>query len=255
MPYNRELGSPWLESPNRGGGMKQRIPWNRLIAEGAVIVGSILLAFAIDAWWDERSDDAQEAALLTGLAEDFQAASDDLERVRAMHGAKSSAAAQLLSWAESGGPDDSQLDQVEIAIGKMFAHPTFDPAMGTVQTILGSGRLDLLGNRELVGELTRWSAVVDDLSEDEENANRHLYQSLVPFLNPRLNLKDLDKTSEIAWPGEKAPTGAHRLLSNREFQSIVFMVWSLEQNVAEGLAPAGAAIDRIARLLEGELAR
>ena len=28
--------------------------WKRLLVEGVVIVVSILLAFAIDAWWDER---------------------------------------------------------------------------------------------------------------------------------------------------------------------------------------------------------
>jgi hypothetical protein len=235
--------------------MKQRIPWSRLIAEGAVIVVSILLAFAIDAWWDERADDAQETALLNGLAEDFHAASDDLQRARALHEAKSVAAAQLLSWAESESLGVVQTDQVEIAISTLFAHPTFDPPMGTLRTILGSGRLDLLRNPELVRELTRWSAVFEDLREDEENANRHLYQSLFPFLSPRLNLKDLDKTSSMQWPGEKAPTDSDSLLSSLEFQSIVFMAWSLEKNVAEGLAPAEAAIDRITRLVEGELDR
>ena len=34
--------------------MKQEIPWNRFVVEAIVIVGSILLALAIDAWWAER---------------------------------------------------------------------------------------------------------------------------------------------------------------------------------------------------------
>ena len=29
-----------------------QIPWLRVFVEGVVIVGSILLAFGIDAWWD-----------------------------------------------------------------------------------------------------------------------------------------------------------------------------------------------------------
>jgi hypothetical protein len=28
------------------------IPWLRVLLEGVVIVGSILLAFGIDAWWE-----------------------------------------------------------------------------------------------------------------------------------------------------------------------------------------------------------
>lgn len=31
-------------------------PWVRLFVEGVIIVGSILLAFGIEAWWDERRD-------------------------------------------------------------------------------------------------------------------------------------------------------------------------------------------------------
>ena len=34
----------------------REIPWKRLVVEGAAIVASILLAFAIDAWWQDRSD-------------------------------------------------------------------------------------------------------------------------------------------------------------------------------------------------------
>ena len=42
----------------------QNIHWPRILAEGAVIVISILLAFWIDAWWDRQQDAAQEKVLL-----------------------------------------------------------------------------------------------------------------------------------------------------------------------------------------------
>ncbi len=32
--------------------MKAQIPWPRVFVEGVVIVGSVLLAFGIEAWWD-----------------------------------------------------------------------------------------------------------------------------------------------------------------------------------------------------------
>ena len=54
--------------------MKQvrTIPWPRVIAEGAIIVVSILLAFWIDAWWDRRGASEQEAVLLKSLLADLQ---------------------------------------------------------------------------------------------------------------------------------------------------------------------------------------
>jgi len=43
----------------------------RLIVEGVVIVLSILLAFAIDAWWSERQERIEEAEILLGLKQEF----------------------------------------------------------------------------------------------------------------------------------------------------------------------------------------
>ncbi len=40
--------------------MKPQIPWLRVFVEGVVIVGSILLAFGIQAWWDERQERGEE---------------------------------------------------------------------------------------------------------------------------------------------------------------------------------------------------
>lgn len=48
------------------------IQWSRLLAEGAVIVVSILLAFAVDAWWDSRQERAREESYLGQLAEDLE---------------------------------------------------------------------------------------------------------------------------------------------------------------------------------------
>jgi len=40
------------------------IVWKKLIAEGAAIVVSILLAFWIEAWWAEQQTVSQERAIL-----------------------------------------------------------------------------------------------------------------------------------------------------------------------------------------------
>lgn len=51
-----------------------RIPWFRVLVEGVVIVGSILLAFGIDAWWDGLKERGEEQIFLTQLSEDMAAA-------------------------------------------------------------------------------------------------------------------------------------------------------------------------------------
>ena len=49
----------------------QNIPWNRLVVEAAAIVVSILLAFAIDAWWDDRQQRNEEQTILKALLDDL----------------------------------------------------------------------------------------------------------------------------------------------------------------------------------------
>lgn len=54
--------------------MTRSIPWLRVFVEGVVIVGSILLAFGIDAWWEGRQEREDELGyverLRAGLAAD-----------------------------------------------------------------------------------------------------------------------------------------------------------------------------------------
>ncbi len=45
----------------------QYVPWKRLSVEAAAIVASILFAFAIDAWWEERLERRVEAGILDTL--------------------------------------------------------------------------------------------------------------------------------------------------------------------------------------------
>lgn len=50
---------------------KQKLSWKRLSIEAAAIVASILLAFAIDAWWDESQQRKHLHSVLTGLEAAF----------------------------------------------------------------------------------------------------------------------------------------------------------------------------------------
>ena len=52
--------------------MKRKIPWPRILVEGVVIVGSILLAFGIDAWWEGVQDRQEEQSMLVELRSEFE---------------------------------------------------------------------------------------------------------------------------------------------------------------------------------------
>ena len=47
-----------------------------------MIVGSILLAFGIDAWWEGRQERAEEGRYITALLDEAYGAADELEMDR-----------------------------------------------------------------------------------------------------------------------------------------------------------------------------
>ena len=50
----------------------EKIPWKRISVEAAAIVASILLAFAIDAWWSARQLAVQEQEIIAQLRAELE---------------------------------------------------------------------------------------------------------------------------------------------------------------------------------------
>lgn len=119
---------------------KQPIPWKRVFVEAAAIVAGILLAFAIDAGWDERNEREEEKEILQSLVVEFEANRDEADSVLRVHENALQHAATLVNVA-----DDEILalspDQVERHI-RYLAHPrTFDAIRGSVDALTSSGEL------------------------------------------------------------------------------------------------------------------
>ena len=235
----------------------REIPWPRIFAEGGAILLSILLAFWIDAWWDDRANDQQERALLNALLQDFLGARDEFEAISAGHEKVFDSMEQILYWAEAGSVAEDEWADVDVRLSNVFYRPKFDPPMGAVDTILASGRLDLLSNPILVTELTRWNSLGAELNEQENAAANHFYQTVYPYLSANLNIQDLDK--DIPYPGgvpwPQQPADAYTLVGSREFHNVIYVHWVFYWNVQTRLPRVEDALGRITKLTTAELAR
>lgn len=133
--------------------------------EAIAIVGSILLAFAIDAWWADRQDRESEQVALQTLREDFEASRQELgERLQTLENSR-------IQFAEfqSFSPEDIeqlQQDAVDHMIAGITTGATFDPFLGTIDAMVADGRLALIRNQEIRKLLSTWLKAVDDIRED-----------------------------------------------------------------------------------------
>ena len=81
----------------------REIPWPRIFAEGVAIVISILLAFSIEAWWDDRQYEEDEKQILISLLENFRAKRVLVEQKRAYNHAILTSTKKLLYASAEGG--------------------------------------------------------------------------------------------------------------------------------------------------------
>ena len=145
----------------------ERIPWKRLFAEAVAIVLSILLAFGIDAWWDERNERIEEQEILLALQIEFEANRIEAASVIRAHENALQYAADLMSLSDEeilALPADEAARHV-----RYFAHPrTFDAVRGTVDSLTASGKLGVLQKRTLRDALTSFINIIEDAKEDRE---------------------------------------------------------------------------------------
>ena len=158
-----------------------------MVAEGVVIVLSILLAFGVDAWWDGHRDRVQEETLLSNLLAGFETSRPDLvvrlEGARRM-AAGNSAFRDLVGAADAGGlatvPDSFVL--------AVIGGPTYDPSTNAVDAAVASGQIEIIRDPEIQAELANWRRSLADTREDEILVRQITAEQVVPMLSRELDL-------------------------------------------------------------------
>ena len=142
----------------------RRIPWSRVL-EGVVIVGSILLAFAIQAWWDDQNEqDAVETGLSVvvleveeELVELEDAIETNLSRVSLFEEFLSLTSAELRALSE---------DSLDIISASFLPPRTIDGGGSALSSLLAGGSLSLIPDPKVRYALVEWGRVSDEIDED-----------------------------------------------------------------------------------------
>jgi hypothetical protein len=160
--------------------MNQTRNMRTLIVEMVVIVASILLAFALDAWWDARLQSREGQVVRAALVSEFDAVRTEVA-FSALRNRRIIAAADsiLLLMRGATGPVEASAGTV----AALILTPTTDARRGALDALIASGRLQLLGNDSLQGLVANWPAVLDDIREEEQAAKSFVHGQLMPYLS------------------------------------------------------------------------
>ena len=143
------------------------IAWGRLFAESAAIVVSILLAFAIDAWWADRQDRVEETRILEALKAEFEDNARRLpERVSNHQRSANSATALLEAFRPAVGSRPVAVKKYLVLYASDYG--SFDPSRGAFDAMLQSDGLRYIRNPEIRRALADWPSYLEDAIENED---------------------------------------------------------------------------------------
>jgi len=173
------------------------VTWERLVAESVAIVASILLAFALDAAWDDHTERREETEELIRLEAELEAnvdrfASEIVGQESLIE--HSDTLLGILEWA--GGAADQVTVGDGLLLSLLFA-PIVEPERAALDALVSSGGIQVISDRrvrELVGGLAAQFAV----AQAQQTRARDFYMARVlPYLSEHVEMTGLLRARRI----------------------------------------------------------
>ena len=209
------------------------------IRDVVIVVFSILLAFAIDAWWDGRAAADREQALVETLMTELAAATDDLQQYRDHHAGVAEAGSELLGL--RGEPPVSR-ERADSLLGVIITGRPYSPSGAVLGSLLGGEGGTNLSDPEAALRLARWRQGSANLAAQSEIVAYHLTSDLNAYVNRHIPYRTLDLAagSVDGIQPSRFPTNVLGLLESVEFENVVYNRYYL----------AGRAVARTDAFLE-----
>ena len=241
---------------------ESEVPWKRITVEAAAIVGSILLAFAIDAWWEDRNEAELERRLLTALLVEFEQNGELLRQARTVYEQRYMEALRILEYLEKGAIRRDHAELEESYRGLLITE-TLHLELGAHDGLLGSGELSLIRGEELRNRLAAWPSYVKEWSEEQDMVFKFVRNELVPYLSDSVRIRNIANSFAPFPDGESpplVPAGSYDAASvvdvstSVEFENLVYQraqgLWYAMRDGETLLAQATAIAELIRENLE-----
>ena len=179
----------------------------KLALEGLVVVVSILIAFALDAWWDDRQleqETAEDLAIVEyELAENIRLIQITMDILYQVVAANRELVAQLTAH-----PDADMVDVADnVVFWSLFSHPTFDPSFGATDAWIATGRLQGLESAVLRQRLASVRGKVEDVVEEQRIAREISVEQIYPLVKDQIDDIGLIEDIFSAGFGARQSTG------------------------------------------------
>ncbi|MEM1231887.1 MAG: hypothetical protein AAGI15_15195 [Pseudomonadota bacterium] len=161
-----------------------------LIAEGVVIIASILMAFAIQAAWEELQENQEvERILKTVLKEHIQNVAA-IEQWEASFGPLADRSMQNALVA-SADPSALSIDEFNQLLADVSYYAAPNVRFYSIENMIKGGKLALIEDADLREALGSWYETVEFYSRKSRTEERYLDETFIPFLIENAHLPSI----------------------------------------------------------------
>jgi len=183
----------------------QTTPWRRIVAEGAAIVVSILLAFSINAWWEVRAERSLEREYLASLKTEVETAFSEFDAdLQSRHRLQSMLVRYLT---------DTEIDKAFMfeLLQRATIVNNLSPPTSVMDDLVSSGRLQLIRSADVRAGIMLHRQMMEKNELNDQGHRTFVNTRLIPFLSDRVPLTGILRA---------APKEGSRVLSDAEFEAL-----------------------------------
>lgn len=160
--------------------------WPEYLIEAIVIIASILGAYSLDNWNEERKIRASEKVILQNLRTEILANKIELQNIHESHLKSNEGGFELLNLF---GKDISSIStkRLDTLLGNVESAWTFDSRSGYMKSIIASGKIDYLRNDELKSMITSFDGQVTDATQEIPHIHKLVSERLWPEIDGKIN--------------------------------------------------------------------
>lgn len=230
----------------------------RLLLEGSAIVLSILIAFGLDAAWEERGERVREREAIERLTDEFEVVQTRLITLDSVyeHGRFSGAAPlrELLGvmGSERGSFSDGRLDSL---LASPLGNPRVNLPEGVLSALIASGEFALVQSDSLRAALAGYEPLRDIVKGDLSYAATFNAEQMLPFLWENSSVRALDVNTRYHVELGLGPFDRDHwpLLQSRTFENLINERLTMLEAGSERLSETLTHVQLVLRLLRAEI--
>ena len=169
----------------------QKVPWKRIGIEASAIVASILVAFSIDAWWDDRQDREYELAILSALLTEFEQTRKNVDDILSFQVAILDSVQQPLLLSVDENPAISNIELDRLLLDQRWGSSPDRFAAPELKSVIARGDLRLISNQKLRENLRAWPARLTEISKALAEDFQFTFTVVDPYFRANLSLLQL----------------------------------------------------------------